>query len=385
MLLGALLDAGARLEPVVAAVEAVLPATVRLDVHEVHRAGMRATKVDVTPVIADHHHRNWSTIRGLLTEAPLAEPIRERALAVFAALARAEARVHGVEIEQVHFHEVGAWDSIADIVGVAAALHDLGITALGCGPVGLGSGTVRVAHGEIPVPVPAVVELAKGRAVLAGGHGELATPTGMALVAALTEPQLELPAGTITGVGVGAGTRDDPHRPNIVRVLLGDSARPGTNPSDAVVLEANVDDIDPRLWPGVLACLLAAGADDAWLAPILMKKGRPAHTLHVLCAPPAAGGLRDEIFRQVPTLGVRQTQVTKHALERSWVGVDVDGGHVRIKLALSSGQILTATPEFSDVMEVAETTGRPQRVVLAEAIAAAQAAGLAPGVSWPER
>ncbi len=386
MLLAALIDAGASPAAIEQAVEAVLPSTVRLELSEVRRAGMRAAKLDVVKLAADQHHRDWTTIRGLLESADLPEPVRRSALAVFAALARAEARAHGIEEEQVHFHEVGAWDSIADIVGVCAAVHDLSLTRLGCGPVGLGSGTVRSAHGEIPVPVPAVLELASGWPVLAGGSGELATPTGMALVATLANPQPTIPDGVVEAVGIGAGTRDDPRRPNVVRVVLGRFGEPGAaseGSQPAIVLAANVDDLDPRLWPAVLASLLEAGADDAWLTPILMKKGRPAHTLQVLCAPDAKGRLRERIFELVPTLGVREASTTKHVLERLWVEVQVDGRLVRIKIGHRDGRILTSTPEFEDVARAADASGRTQREVLAAANAAAAAAGLVAGEATP--
>jgi len=381
MLLAALLDAGASLDAVVGAVEAVLPATVRLEVRQVRRAGLRALKLDVAKLAEDSPHRDWTTIRAMLSAAAVPEPVRESATAVFRALADAEARAHGVDPERVHFHEVGAWDSIADVVGVCAALHDLGIVRLGCGVVGLGSGTVQVAHGEMPVPVPAVVELAKGWPVVFGGRGELATPTGMALVTTLGVSQPELPSGLIEAVGVGAGTRDDPERPNVVRVLVGRFEGPATaqrpqpdvRREDAIVLAANVDDLDPRLWPEVLARLLDAGAADAWLTPILMKKGRPAHTLSVLCSTEVAPELRRLVFELVPTLGVREAPTTKWALDRRWETATVLGHDVRIKLGLLDGRVLTATPEFEDVASVAATTGRPQREVMAEAASAASA------------
>jgi uncharacterized protein (TIGR00299 family) protein len=377
MLLAALLDAGASLDAVVDAVEAVLPGTVRLEVHEVRRAGLRALKLDVVKLVEDSHHRDWTTIRAMLAAAAVPEPVRAAATAVFQVLADAEARAHGVDPEQVHFHEVGGWDSIADIVGVCAAVHDLGLDGLGCGVVGLGSGTVRVAHGEVPVPVPAVVELAKGWPVAAGGRGELATPTGMALVVTLARPQPELPSGVIEAVGVGAGTRDDPDRPNVVRVLVGrfeGLAVPGAGEpqrQDAVLLAANVDDLDPRLWPDVLARLLDAGADDAWLTPILMKKGRPAHTLQVLCAPGLVSALRSLVFELVPTLGVRETPTTKWVLDRVWETATIAGQPVRIKLGHLGGRVVTATPEFEDVAAAARASGRPEREVMAEAAAAA--------------
>lgn len=398
MLLGALLDAGASLEHVREAVDAVIPATVDLRLSTVRRAGMRASKLAVDVVAEDLPHRDWTTIRSMLELAPLNPRIRANALAVFSVMAEAEARSHGIEAEKVHFHEVGAWDSIADVVGVCAALEALGVDHLYAGTVALGSGSVRSAHGQIPVPVPAVLELSRGWDVVAGGEGELATPTGMALLAALAAPSPHLPPCTIRAVGVGAGTRDDAARPNVVRVVVG-VADPFGHPEPsgtleaaggrstetrvAGVLEANVDDLDPRVWPVVLDALLAAGADDAWLTPILMKKGRPAHTLSVLASTDRLDSLRDEVFTLVPTLGVREYQVTKFELQRAWHPVTVGEATVRIKIGHSDGRILTATPEFADVAAVAEASGRPLRVVFADAVAAAEMADLAAGKPVP--
>lgn len=386
MLLGALVDAGAPLERIRAAVEAVLPATVELRAHPVRRAGMRATKVDVDVVAADQPHRTWATIRALLADAPLDERVRADALAVFGALAAAEARAHGIDVETVHFHEVGAWDSIADVVGVCAGLAALGVDRLTAGPVALGSGAIDSAHGRIPVPVPAVLELSRGWTVLVDGDGELATPTGMALLAALATPASALPPCTIRAVGVGAGTRDVPHRPNVVRLVVADAAPADAAPAagrPATVLEANVDDLDPRVWPLVLDALLAAGASDAWLTPILMKKGRPAHLLGVLAPTDRADAVRDAIFAHVPTLGVRDHAVGKHELDRTWRDVAVGDATVRIKIGHRDGRILSATPEFADVVAAADDTDRPVRALLADAVAAAAAAGLAVGRPLP--
>ena len=391
MLLGALVDAGASLGTISAAVEAVIPGTVRLEASEVRRAGMRACKVDVVKIADDLPHRDWAVIRGLLQRASVDETVRDAALRVFGALAQAEARAHGIEVERVHFHEVGAWDSIADVVGVCAGLAELDLSEVLAGTVGVGSGTIRTAHGEIPVPVPAVLELSRGWSVVSGGTGELATPTGMALVAALARPSAVLPAGVVRAVGVGAGTRDDPHRPNVVRVVLLDQGPAGpvgvrhdeVERAQSVVIEANADDLDPRLWPGVLEALLAAGAEDAWLTPMMMKKGRPAHTLSVLSSASLAEELRDRVFALVPTLGLREYPVTKHMLPRLWREVTVGEARVRIKIGHAGGLIVSATPEFADVADAARTSARPEREVLAAAIGAAAAAGLVVGATVP--
>ncbi|MEU4162930.1 nickel pincer cofactor biosynthesis protein LarC [Actinoplanes sp. NPDC026670] len=385
MLLAALLDAGAHIGAVQSAIDVVVPESVRVSTTEVTRAGLRACKAHVDAHAESPPHRTWASIRTLLAGADLPTAVRERATAVFARLAEAEARVHGVTAGDVHFHEVGALDAIADVVGVCAALHDLDVTSVSCGPVAVGSGHVRGAHGRLPVPVPAVAELARGWQVSAGGPGELATPTGMALIRALAPVCEDLPPMTLDTVGVGAGGRDRPDRANVVRVLIsvapltgvGMAADAGTE--QAVLLECNVDDLDPRLWPGVLTGLMERGAADAWLAPIVMKKGRPAHTLNVLCAPDRADRLRDHMFEHTSTLGIRASPRRKTVLDRLFVTVQVRDRSIPVKVGHRHGVIVQAMPEFDDVAELARGLGLPERVVLQEALSAAAAAGYAPG------
>ena len=313
------------------------------------------------------------------------EPVRQRAVAAFTALAEAEASVHGVGIDEVHFHEVGALDSIADIVGACAALHSLGIDSLSASAVSVGSGRVRTAHGELGVPVPAVVKLSAGWRIQSGGAGELTTPTGMALLNALGERCEDLPDLTLLASGAGAGTRDTPGRPNVTRVLVG--TRPAATGNDhgepAVILEANVDDLDPRLWPGVLSALLAAGAADAWLTPMIMKKGRPAYTLGVLGRPEQSAALREVIFGHTSSIGVRVRSAVKFPLPRGWVEVSVPGGPVAIKIALREGLISQLEVEFDDVARVADRAGVAERVVLRQAQSAADRAGLVVGAPAP--
>jgi uncharacterized protein (TIGR00299 family) protein len=383
MILAALIDAGASIDRIRAAVEAVAP-DVRLATSTVRRAGLRATLLDVTAG-PSAEHRTWQAIRSLLDRADLDDAVRANALAAFGMLAGAEARVHGVEPDDVHFHEVGAWDSIADIVGCCAAIHDLGIVEISAGVIAVGSGRTATSHGSLPVPVPAVVELLIGWPVVAGGAGELATPTGAALVATLARPSTSLPAMTLDRVGIGAGHRDRPDQANVVRVLLGTasdaahSSAASATRSIATVLAANVDDLDPRLWPGVLASLLEAGADDAWLTPILMKKGRPAHQLSVLCRPELAETMRRVILDATSTIGVRESDVRKTALARYWTTVDVDGAPIRIKIAHEHGRIVQPTPEFEDVRAAAAALGWPEAAVLERARAQAVADGLVRG------
>lgn len=386
MVLGALIDAGANLDVVQAAVDLVIPGAVTLKRSSVTRAGMRATKIDVDLTDGDQPHRSFSTIHRLIEQAGLVDDVVHRAQKVFLHLAEAEGRVHAVPTGDVVFHEVGALDSIADIVGTCAALQDLGITHLSAGEMALGSGYVRSSHGIIPVPVPAVLEMSRRWRVLGGGAGELATPTGVALITALAEFCEELPAIFVNAVGTGAGTRDMLGRANVVRAVVGsteDDSNTDLFETNEFVLECNVDDLDPRIWPGVLTDLLASGASDAWLVPIVMKKGRPAHTLCVLVAPKHVVVVRDMMFKATSTIGVRQTVVKKSALSRAWIKVPVGLSTVRIKVAHRDGIIVHATPEFEDVAILAEKESRPVRVLLEQAIVASVEAGLVTDAPMP--
>jgi uncharacterized protein (TIGR00299 family) protein len=385
MLLGALVDAGVPLEVLQEAVDAVGVEPVRLSASVTTRAGLGATKVDVS-VSDDVATRTWSDVRALLEAADLPDPVRRTALDVFARLATAEGAVHRVPADEVHFHEVGALDAVADVVGVAAGLHALGLTELQASTVSLGSGTSggrasHSAHGPLPVPAPAVLALLHGVPVQAGpAPYELTTPTGAALLAANVTRWGPLPPMTVDRVGCGAGGRDPVEVANVLRLVLGspaavpsDLARPGT----ALLLETNIDDLDPRLWPAVLSRLLAVGAADAWLTPILMKKGRPAHTLSVLCSDTVADAVRREVFCETSTIGLREQRVAKLALDRTESFVDVDGQRIRVKLAWLDGRVVNAMPEWEDVAAAAAALGRPGKLVLQQAQAAVSTTGTA--------
>lgn len=424
MLLGALLDAGADGAGVQAAIDAVAPGSVRLETTSVLRNGQRATRAGVRLLRADEPHRPWRHVQDMLLGAPLAEPTRTPALRAFTLLAEAEARVHGVEPDEVVFHEVGSVDAIADVVGVCEALRLLGVTGVSAGPVALGSGRVRVAHGDVGVPVPAVVELAKGWQVVsgavlpgaphaqhdadrsgdAGDHthdthpdeeapavvltpgevGELATPTGMALVRALARRCEPIPGLTVRSVGVGAGGRDLPGRANVVRVVIGEPLGMGERPvAELVEVMANVDDLDPRVWPGVLDAVLRAGAVDAWLVPIHMKKGRPAFTLHALVAADQRDVVAHTVLDHTTTLGVREVGVRRTVLDRSWQTVQVEGHPLEVKVGSREGIVVHAAAEFDSLVALAAALRRPQAEAALRASAAIVAAGLVPGAPAP--
>jgi uncharacterized protein (TIGR00299 family) protein len=385
MLLGALIDAGADLVAVQETVDAVLGESVRLACEPVTRAGQHASRLSVEVIARDVPVRDWRSIEHLIATAELPSAVRGRALATFQRLAEAEAKVHHVPLDDVHFHEVGALDSIADIVGVAAALHSLHIDSLSAGPVAVGSGRVQGAHGDLGVPVPAVVELAAGWKIFAGGVGELTTPTGMALLSALAERCEDLPPLGLQTFGAGAGSQDTPGRANVTRVLVGQrAAEADADLSDTdVLIEANVDDLDPRLWPGVLTSLIRAGAADAWLVPIIMKKGRPAHTVTVLARADQAADLRLMLLALTSTIGVRETAVRKMALPRGWVNVTVADRNLSIKIAHHHGSIWQVTPEFDDLERASIELGVSPIALLEQTMAAAAVAGLVTGAPVP--
>ncbi|WP_328989500.1 nickel pincer cofactor biosynthesis protein LarC [Kribbella sp. NBC_01245] len=403
MLLGAFLDAGADLAAVNAAVAAVDP-SLSVSIDRVSRHQITATKATVRvdgaahpegPAEfvdsgehghghghghghdeAEHAHaptRRWAEVQALIEAAGLEPAVRDRALDTFGRLARAEATAHGVTPDEVHFHEVGALDAIADIVGVAAAAVSLGLGRIVVSTISLGGGRqVRGQHGGIPVPGPAVLAvLAEAGAPVTGGAApyEMTTPTGAALLGTLADDFGAIPPMRIERTGVGAGGRDPVEVPNVVRVVLGETA---DQPAYDLVYETNVDDLDPRIWPQVLAKLLEAGASDAWLTPILMKKGRPAHTLSVLVTGARANAVRRVILAETSAIGMRESTVTKHAADRAFSSVDVDGQKVSVKIASYGGDVVNVQPEYEDVVTAAAALGRPVKVVMAQAVAAAQ-------------
>ena len=373
MLLGALAGAGVPMPVLTEAVSAVAPEPIRLVHEQVSRSGFAATRVHVDAAESDSS-RTWADIEILLAQAPLADPVRQRAASTFARLAEVEGRVHGVPATEVHFHEVGALDAIADIVGCCAGFAHLGLSRLVATPVALGGGSVRTLHGTISVPAPAVTALLAGVPTYGGGVAEeLCTPTGAALLAEWVDEWGDQPAMSVSSAGVGAGGRDIAGRPNVLRLLLGRPGEAGDESTEAaLMIETNVDDLDPRLWPAVISRLLAAGASDAWLTPVSMKKGRPAHTLHTLVPGDRAEAVRALVFTETTAIGVREYPVAKRPLDRHEATVELAGRPVRIKLATYRGAIVNAQPEYEDVAAVADETGQPVKAVLAQAVAAAR-------------
>ncbi len=363
MALGSLIDAGADVGEVQALLRRLPVTGWDLEVEPVLRGGLGGTKVHV------HAHdttvvRTAAHIQGLVAEARLPERVGQRAAAVFEALATAEGRLHRRPPDQVHFHEVGGIDAIVDVVGTCAALELLDVDEVACSPVSVGQGMIRAAHGILPNPAPAVVELLAG--VPTRGLDvpvELTTPTGAALVAALATEFGPLPDMKVVATGFGAGTRELPDRPNLTQVVLGErTSAPTTAGHPVVLLEANVDDATGETLAHAVGALLDAGALDAWITPIVMKKGRPAHTVHVLADVGLAASLTAVLGRETGTLGVRGQRLERWSLPRHHERVEVDGLSVRVKV--SPGR---AKAEHDDAARVAAITGRALRDVAAEA------------------
>ena len=308
-----------------------------------------------------HEHRNLHDIEEILDHSALPKEVIAKAKEVFLAIAKAEAKVHGSTVEEIHFHEVGAIDTIIDVVGNILALQYLGIEKVFTTPVNTGFGFVECAHGQMPVPAPATAELLQGIPNYRGTvEKEMTTPTGAALLKVLASPVKEVPDG-FSGetIGYGAGTRDV-EIPNVLRVTMGlwnetvGNGNSGSAVERLLFLECNLDDLNPEIMPYVLEKLLAAGALDAWLQPVIMKKGRPAQTLKVLCSPEQRQVMEQIMFTQTTTLGVRAYYVERTALERRWKTVQTPWGEVRVKEGLLDGKVVNAVPEFEDCKKIAE-------------------------------
>lgn len=373
MVLAAALDAGADLELVRGQVEAVV-GPLELGLATVHRSGIRAAKLVATPE-RDVRVRTYAEACRLLSSSALVPGIAAAAFRVLERLIDAEAHVHGVERDAVHLHEASGADTLVDSVGVAAALHSLGVERLVCSPVVTGCGTVRSEHGILPVPAPAALELLKGApVVMRDVDAELVTPTGAAIVSAFASSFGVMPPMTVRAVGYGAGEREIDGPPNLVRLILGEplpQAADGTGVAEPVpelLVEATIDDMSPELYEYVIERLFGAGASDAWLVPAVGKRGRPATVLTALAAPEREAAVRAVIVAETSTIGLRTTPVRKWMLSRDWATVEVEGYPVRVKIAREAGAVRNVAPEYQDCAAVARATGLPLKTVFQRAL-----------------
>jgi hypothetical protein len=368
MFLGAVLDLGVEKTALEEGLRSLDLGGWRLVASPAQRHGLTGIHVEVvTESPTSSGHRPLADILRRIDASQLPQRARARARTIFETIGRVEASIHGVAVEQVEFHEVGAVDSIIDVCGAVLALELLGDPDVCCAPPPLGSGTVETAHGRMPIPTPATLELLEGLPVRFEGVGELTTPTGAALVKVLARVGAP-PEMVVERVGYGVGTREMADRPNVLRATLGQptlGAEAGT-----FVLETNLDDCSPQLLGTLLELLLDAGALDAWVVPATMKKGRPGHLLGALASGDRRQALVDLVLRESTTLGVRTYPVERTTLARHHVSVETPHGPVRIKVGMRGKEALNAAPEYEDVRALAEASGVPVKQVWAEALAA---------------
>jgi uncharacterized protein (TIGR00299 family) protein len=423
MFLGALVDAGVPLEKLEETV-AALNIGARLEISRVVRSGISATKVDVwvdgekdlpreeywerkehvhshehshdhthghddhshshpgeisraeVPAPHSHQHgRGLTEIRQIISAAAISETAKKTAISIFEALGRAEAKVHNTSVADVHFHEVGAVDAMVDIVCAAVGAEALGVDEIICSPLNVGGGMVKCAHGTFPVPAPATVELLADAPVYSSGvQAELVTPTGAAIVRTLASRFAAFPEMKIEKSGYGAGSRDFPGHPNVVRLTVGEAASDTliaeTSSEMITVLEANLDDLNPQVFGYVMDRLLDEGALDAFGMPVQMKKNRPGMLLTVLCKPEDASKLTHLIFTETTTLGVRRRDETRRTLARRWEQVRTQWGDVRIKIASMNGTVTNYAPEYEDCRRIAAEHHVPLKQVMGEAVEA---------------
>jgi pyridinium-3,5-bisthiocarboxylic acid mononucleotide nickel chelatase len=370
MTLGALVDAGCSVDFLRTELKSLQVPGWTLTTEKAWKNGMAATHVCVKTE-DQQKHRSLSTILEILKNSRLAPAVRERASRIFQKLGEAEAHVHNTPIEKVHFHEVGAVDAIVDIVGSCIGFHALGIERFVCSPLNVGGGTAKMAHGVLPVPAPATARLLQGAPTFSNGvQRELVTPTGAAIVATLCDSFGPQPPMTVSAIGYGAGTTDLEGQPNVVRIMIGDSADKASSAGDEEIsiIEANLDDMNPQIYGYVLEKALSAGALDVYTTALQMKKNRPGTLLTILCRPEDTDKMMSLIFAETTTFGVRTHRAQRRALPREWVNVSTSYGSVRIKLSRSNGHVLHVTPEYDDCRKLAVEKQVPLQQVISEAL-----------------
>jgi len=370
MVLGALVDAGVDLRELEAELRKLNLDGWNISAAKVQRKAILATKVNVETQ-ETHHHRHLSPILKMIDDAALAPRAAQRARHIFQRLGEAEAKVHNISVEKVHFHEVGAVDSIIDIVGSAIGFELLGIDSFACSTMDVGSGRVQTEHGLLPVPAPATAELLRDAPTFSSGiEKELVTPTGAAIATTLSTQYAQMPPMKLQTVGYGAGSADLPQQPNVLRLMIGESiANEVQQHWDApvTVIEANLDDMSPQIYGYFAERALAAGALDIFSIPVQMKKNRPGQLVTLLCEMSNRERLIDLIFRETTTIGIRTHEVRRQTLARESVPVETPLGIIRMKISRLNGTLLNAAPEYEDCRKIATQKGLPLKQVLSTA------------------
>jgi len=372
MTLGALVDAGCDLALLRSGLQGLQIPNWTIAAEKVWKNGMSATLVRVTTE-GQTKHRSLSAILEIFDKSQLSNSVRKNAAAIFNRLGEAEASVHDVPLEKIHFHEVGAVDAIVDIVGACIGCEALGIQKFACSPLNVGGGTAKMAHGILPVPAPATAKLLQGQPTYSNGvQRELVTPTGAAIVATLCDTFGPQPAMKVSAIGYGAGSADLEGQPNVLRIMIGEAAEkvvPGFD-EEISVIEANLDDMNPQIYGYFQEKALAAGALDVYTTPVQMKKNRPGTLLTLLCKPQDANALMSLIFAETTTFGARTYSAQRRTLPRESVNVHTQYGDVRIKLSRVNGHIQHVAPEFEDCRKLAVEKNVPLQRVISDALRA---------------
>ena len=366
MLLGALADAGAGQTELRSGIAKLGLGGIELKFEKCLRGGIGGTNLTVD-VAHDHPHRSLSDIEEIIRSSALDEEIKDRSVGIFRRLGEVEAAIHQVPVEKVHFHEVGALDSITDIVGACIGFQLLGVEKIYCSPLNLGSGTVKAAHGVLPVPAPATAALVEGIPTYSDGPAvELTTPTGAAIVATLASEFGVMPAMRTSAIGYGAGDRNFKDRANLLRVVVGEQSG-AAEATKVVVIEANIDDMNPQIAGHVLERLIEAHALDVTLTPVYMKKNRPGFVISVIAKPENREELGGLLLAETTTLGIRMYEADRRVLERTWRQVTTKFGNVRVKVASENGSVRNFTPEYDDCRKIAIEEGVPLKDVIQQA------------------
>ncbi|HET8966597.1 MAG TPA: nickel pincer cofactor biosynthesis protein LarC [Candidatus Acidoferrum sp.] len=370
MTLGALVDAGCDLELLRSGLAGLQVPGWTISAEKVWKNGMAATFVRV--VTEDQSkHRGLAAILDILGKSTLSERVRSNASAIFSTMGEAEAAVHNVPIEKIHFHEVGAVDAIVDVVGACIGFEALGIEKFACSPLNVGGGTAKMAHGVLPVPAPATAKLLEGKPTYSNGvQKELVTPTGAAIVATLCDSFGPQPAMSVSAIGYGAGSTDLEGQPNVMRIMVGEAADKIAAGFDEEisVIEANLDDMNPQIYGYFFEKALSTGALDVYTTPVQMKKNRPGTLLTLLCRPEDTNTLLSLVFAETTTLGARTYRVQRRALPRETVNVHTQYGDVHVKMSRVNGSVRHVAPEYEDCRKLASEKGVPLQQVINEAL-----------------
>ncbi len=395
MILGALIALGVDERGLIEQIKLLDVADFEIELKTVDKSGISAVHANVK-VLHEHTHRHLHTIEKIINDSRLTETVKSRAVKIFTKLAEAEAKVHGIEIEKVHFHEVGAMDAIIDVVGACVGFEMLGIEKFVCSKIHTGSGFVKMAHGKFPVPPPAVVELLKNIPIYSTEiEGELITPTGAAIIATVCEEFGQIPEMKIEQTAYGAGTREYKDFPNVLRLFLGEiepqrrenaeeenypqintdehrlktkDQRPKTENHNLLLLETNIDDLSPQILGFVMERAFELGALDCWFTPIHMKKNRPATMISILCDNEKREVLSELLYTETTTLGIRAREIERNCLPREIVKVETEFGEVSVKIARYGGKIVNAKPEYEQIREIALQSKKTLREIEREVL-----------------